>query len=121
MVTPATSTTSAVERDGQPVGTAVVRWDTLPGRVKIQLDPAAAAAIGWPEHVTIEPSDRVLIVTPCSAGARGARETWRGKAGLSFTARLSVQRRELGRWPAWADGAGLVLDLAGQDLARSAA
>ena len=103
-----------------PVGVAEIHAGDVPGGVRIELDQAAAAAIGGPAFVVVELAARVLTVMPCDAGdagARGAVATRDG--GLTFTARIAIKRRAVGSWPAWQHGAGLALDLAG-DQAREA-
>lgn len=122
---PATSTTlplpSSWRRAAAAVGVALVKWDSMPGLIAVELDQEAAEALGRPGHVLVELAARVLTVTPCNAGDVGARATWGTRAGgLAFTARVSVRKRALGRWPVWAHGAGLVLDLAGDQARRAA-
>jgi len=105
-----------------PVGAALIHAGDVPGCVAVDLTQAAAAALGWPSHVLVELAARLLVVRPCTAADHGARATWRDRGGcLAFTARVAIRKRALGRWPVWQHGAGLVLDLAGSDLARAVA
>lgn len=103
-----------------PVGVAEIRSEPG-GGVRVELDQDAAEAIGWPAFVAVELAGRVVNVQPCRASDIGARSTAAARGGLAFTVRVAGKRKTLGRWPAWAHGAGLVLDLAGSDLAREAA
>jgi len=126
-MTPATPTTLPLPsswrraKNAAPVGVATVRWDSMPGLIAVELDAAAAEALGRPGHVLVELASRVLQVTPCDAGDVGARATWGTRAGgLAFTARVSMRKRALGRWPVWAHGAGVVVDLAGDQVRRAA-
>lgn len=106
-----------------PVGILTIRRDSLPLRVRLQLDPAAAAALGWPELVAVELAGRVLTLTPATRATPGARATWpdRKGGGLMLDVRLSVPGRALGRWACYAEAGRLVADLAGPDLGRKAA
>lgn len=126
-MTPATSAAAALpmpadwRKAAGPVGAAVIRSEPG-GGVRVELDQAAADAIGWPSHVAPTLAARVINVQPCGALDAGARATWRDRSGgLTFVMRVSGKRRTLGQWPAWAHGAGLVLDLAGPGLAKAAA
>ena len=126
-MTPATSAAAALplpadwRKAAAPVGAAVIRSEPG-GGVRVELDQAAADALGWPSHVAVELAARVVNVQPCGALDAGARSTWRDRSGgLAFVMRVAGKRRTLGQWPAWAHGAGLVLDLAGPALARAAA
>lgn len=83
-----------------PAGMVRIRRDALPLTVAVELDQAAAAALGWPEHLAAELVGRVLILTPATSSTPGARSTWhlRNGRGLGFAVRLSVPGRYLGRW-----------------------
>ncbi len=102
-----------------PAGMVRVARDPLPLTVRVELDAAAAEAIGWPTSVDVQLDGAALVVTP----APGCRPTWRGRgrAALACSARLSLPARMLGRWPAVLDAGELVIDTAGPDLGRRAA
>lgn len=100
-----------------PAGMVRVARDALPLTVRVELDAAAAEAIGWPPAVDVELAGDVLVVTP----AARARPTWRRGAALACTARLSLPARMLGRWPAVLVDGALSIDTAGPDLGRRAA
>lgn len=106
-----------------PAGILTIRRDPIPYTVRVQLDPAAAAALGWPELVAVELAGRVLTLTPATSSTPGARSTWRDRkgGGLVLDVRLSMPARALGRWAAYAEAGRLVADLAGPDLGRKAA
>ena len=102
-----------------PAGMVRVGRDALPLTVRVELDAAAAEALGWPTAVDVQLAGDVLTVTP----APGCRPTWRGhgRAALACSARLSLPARMLGRWPAVLVDGALSIDTAGPDLGRRAA
>ncbi len=103
-----------------PAGMVRVARDPLPLTVRVELDDAAADAIGWPTSVDVQLDGAALVVPP----AAGCRPTWRGRgrrAALAFSARLSVPAAMLGRWPAELDAGALTIDTRGPDLGRRAA
>lgn len=101
-----------------PAGLVRVARDAVPLVVRVELDDAAAAALGWPAALAVERTGDVLDVTPAAEG----RPTWRPKGGgLAVTVRVSLPAAMLGRWPAMLDAGALVVDTTGPDLGRRAA
>lgn len=103
-----------------PAGMVRVMRDAMPMTIRVELDDAAADALGWPPVVAVDVAGAVVTVTPADRG----RSTWRGRTGraaLCCTVRAAVRADMLGRWPAVLDGDVLVIDTAGRTGARRAA
>jgi len=88
----------------------------------VKASMTTTAALGSPSHVLVELASRVLTVEPCDQLDHGARSTWaaRDGNGMCFTARVLARKRLCGRWPAWQHGAGVALDVAGDQVGRVA-